>query len=170
MRDFGSFGPGRRASWQTSHHTQGETGRRAGGRIPHRAQGTTPRGKLSLAAPGAGGHACACVCTRLCSLGCSQRLRSSLRVPLSPLTRRLTGGWPHPSSTGLSHGTRLTVLSEGHSQSPADRSHPNPAPAGQGSARARQRPRAGTNETQGKLASSASPRAALLFFSRPVFL
>lgn len=123
---------------------------------------TQPRARLHVASspslPPAQAGTRVHVCTRLCSLGCSQRLRSSLRVPLSPLTRRLTGGWPHPSSTGLSHGTRLTALSEGRSQSPADRPHPNPAPAGQGSARVRQRPRAGTSKTQGKLASSASPR------------
>lgn len=110
-------------------------------------------------------HACACVRTCLCPLGCSQRFRSSLRVPLSPLKPRLTGGWPHPGSTGLGHRTRLTALSQGHSQSPADRPHPNPATAGQGIACPRQSPRAVTCETrrQNHVLGHASPGAALLF-------
>lgn len=111
------------------------------GKLPiTRRTRTQPRARLHvasspspLAAPGVGGHARACVCAHTCvpSAAASGSAHPS-RVPLSPHKPRLTGGWPHLSSTGLSHRTGLTALSEGHSQIPADRPRPNPATTGQG--------------------------------------
>lgn len=78
----------------------------------------TPRGKLSLTprCPRRR-RARVCVCAHTCvpSAAASGSAHPS-RVPLSPHKPRLTGGWPHLSSTGLSHRTGLTALSEGHSQ------------------------------------------------------